>query len=58
MLEKQLDDLHKETKNKEFLIDDMNMHKKKLMNRLYKLKTKVSMNKGRNLEQLENNAMT
>ena len=54
MLEKQLDDLNKETQNKEFLIDDMNMHKKKLMNRLYKLKTKVSMNKGRNLEQLEN----
>ena len=43
MLEKQLDDLHKETKNKEFLIDDMNMHKKKLMNRLYKL-TKKSFN--------------
>ena len=53
-LNKDLECLQKNLCKKEFCIEELNMNKRKIMNKLYKLQKKIRLNDGHNLQKLEN----
>ena len=53
-LHKELDCLQKDLCKKEFFVDELNMNKRKIMNKVYKLKKKLKLNDGHDIQKLEN----
>ena len=53
-LHKELDCLQKDLCKKEFFVDELNMNKRKIMNKVYKLQKKIKLNDGHNIQKLEN----